>query len=250
MNKQGFTIYPLRLGEAEIGPKAKFTYFDGWNTPLTIAYYAFCLKSDAATILVDTGLADAAWVWEHRKLRLKQEPEERIEIALEKIGVTPADVKTIIITHLHWDHCSNNSLFKKAEFIVQRKEIIHALSPLPLQKTIYGWDGESIPPFLQTVNQYKFVDGDFHVCAGVDTVLIPSHTPGLQGVVVQGKNKRYFLAGDALPLYANFENGFVPSGLNSSLTDYYASFERIKGLGVDVILPGHDQRLMAQASYT
>lgn len=250
MEKQAFTIYPLRLGEVEMSPKAKFTYFEGWDAPLTFAYYAFCLKSEKLNILIDTGLPSADWIWEHRKLRLLQKPEERIEIALQKIGVDPLAVKTVILTHLHWDHCSNNPLFKNAQFIVQKREMMHALSPIPAQKAIYGWDGESIPPFLQMVNSYKIVDGDLPICSGVDAILIPSHTPGIQGVLVQGNHKRYFLAGDSLPLYENFENGFIPSGLHVNLEDYYHAYERIQQLGADVILPGHDLRLMSQSSYT
>lgn len=250
MNEHGFTIYPLKLGEAEIGPKAKFTYLEGWDTSITLTYYAFCLKSPNRAILIDTGLASADWVWEHRKLRLLQKPEERIEVALQNIGVDPLDIKTVILTHLHWDHCSNNTLFRNAEFIVQRKEMIHALSPIPTQRAIYGWGGDSTPPFLQMVNHYKIIDGDYHVCQGVETVLIPSHTPGIQGVVVQGENKRYLLASDMLPLYENFESRFIPSGLHVSLEDYYRSYERVQEVGADQIIPGHDPRVMAQRSYT
>jgi len=250
MAKQSFTIYPLRLGEAEVGPKAKFTHFHGWNEPLTITYYAFCLKSKSETILIDTGLADPDWVWKQRKLKLIQKPEEKIDRALKNIGVDPLDIRTVIITHLHWDHCSNNPLFKNAVFIVQQRELIHALDPIPLQKSIYGWGGDRTPPFLEMANQYKIVDGDHHVTEGLDLVLIPSHTPGIQGVLVQGQHKLYFLAGDSLPLYENFENGFIPSSLNTNMEAYYKSYERIQSLGADVIVPGHDPRIMSQASYT
>lgn len=250
MDKQSFVIYPLKLGETEINPMAKFTYLENWDKPVTITYYAFCLKGDNLNILIDTGLASAAWVLEHRKLHLSQKPEERIDIALKNIGVDPLSINTVILTHLHWDHCSNNSIFKRAQFIVQRREMLHALSPIPDQKSIYGWDGENIPPFLQMVNQYSLIDGGFRVCDGVDTVLIPSHTPGLQGVLVQGKEKLYFLAGDALPLYENFENRFIPSGLHTTLDGYYDSYERITKMGANVILPGHDPKIMSQSSYT
>jgi len=250
MAKQGFTIYPLSLGQADFPPKARFTHFRNWNEPLTITYFAFCLKSKDGAILIDTGLADPDWVWKHRKLKLVSKPEERIENALKNIGVEPQDIKTVILTHLHWDHCSNNTLFKNAQFIVQKREMIHALSPLPTQKAIYGWGGDDSPPFLQMASSYRIIDGDFHVADGVDLVLIPSHTPGIQGVMVQGEKKRYFLASDSLPLYENFESGFVPSGVNTSLEDYYRSYARIEALGVDEILPGHDARIMSKTSYT
>jgi glyoxylase-like metal-dependent hydrolase (beta-lactamase superfamily II) len=223
-----------------------------WDTSVTLTYYAFCLKSEDNVVLIDTGLANAEWVWEHRKLRLLQEVS--IEAALGEIDVNPSDVKTVILTHLHWDHCSNNTLFKNAQFIVQEKEMIHALSPIPTQRAIYGWDDETTPPFLQMVHQYKMIHGDRHICDGVEVVLIPSHTPGIQGVLVQGRNKRYLLAGDALPLYDNFEQRFIPSGLHVSLEDYYRTYEKIQALEVDEILPGHDERLMSRlmskTSYT
>ena len=38
---------------------------------------------------------------------------------LSKIGVTPADIETVILTHLHFDHAGNLDQFSNATFYVQ-----------------------------------------------------------------------------------------------------------------------------------
>lgn len=43
-------------------------------------------------------------------------------------GVAPENIKTVIMTHLHWDHAGNNGLFQNARFYVQQRELDYARS--------------------------------------------------------------------------------------------------------------------------
>ena len=56
---------------------------------------------------------------------------------LRQRGLEPGDIDVVINTHLHWDHCSNNALFPKATFYVQRDELGYACAPLPVHRQAY-----------------------------------------------------------------------------------------------------------------
>jgi len=39
---------------------------------------------------------------------------------LARLGLTPADVRYVANSHLHFDHCGGNEFFPRATFLVQR----------------------------------------------------------------------------------------------------------------------------------
>ncbi len=45
---------------------------------------------------------------------------------LVALGVKPDEVKDVVITHLHYDHCGNHALFPKATFHLQDTEMAYA----------------------------------------------------------------------------------------------------------------------------
>ncbi|MFQ6068282.1 MAG: MBL fold metallo-hydrolase [Candidatus Bathyarchaeia archaeon] len=49
----------------------------------------------------------------------------------------PEDITVIINTHLHFDHCGGNKLFRNARFYVQADELRYAYAPDRFQKAAY-----------------------------------------------------------------------------------------------------------------
>src|SRR6266566_4960212 len=43
--------------------------------------------------------------------------------AVADLDMSPADIGLVINTHLHFDHCGQNAVFKHAPFYVQRAEL-------------------------------------------------------------------------------------------------------------------------------
>ena len=67
------------------------------------------------------------------------------------------------------------------------------------------------PPWLPYFNQLQVIHGEAEVASGVSVTLLPGHTPGLPGVVVETVAGRYLLPSDAVPLYENLgETGGRP----------------------------------------
>ena len=87
------------------------------DEPVEMAYYFWILLRGAETILVDTGFDPAVGARRGRECLCA--PLE----ALERLGVDPASVSTLVITHLHYDHVGNLAAFPDAQLVVPRKEL-------------------------------------------------------------------------------------------------------------------------------
>ena len=124
----------------------------------------------------------------------------------------PEEVEIVVLTHAHPDHTGNLALFPDAEVYVHAGE-----APVP-GAVIVEEDGEIVP--------------------GVELIHTPGHTAGSMTVLVRGVNT-VAIAGDAIPLRANYAEG-KPPALNIDLALAMESMRRIASLA-DVIIPGHDR---------
>ena len=206
--------------------------------------------STGEKILVDTGPHET----NHPTARyhsgygaVEQSEEERLDRALQAQGVDPEEIKLVIFTHLHWDHCHNVSFLKNAEFYIQKKELQYATNPIPWHRGSFevGIPGVE-PPWLEIFDRFKVVDGDIEILPGINYILLPGHTPGSAGVSVKTAKGTYVIAGDMVPLMENWEGNsrqrHIPSCLMSNVFDYYHSFEKLEKIS-DFVLPAHDFRV-------
>jgi glyoxylase-like metal-dependent hydrolase (beta-lactamase superfamily II) len=75
------------------------------------AMLMFLVTGADGAVLVDTGPLDEAWLAEHHGCIVERPAELEPATVLARHGIEPGDIRTVINTHLHWDHCSNNVLF-------------------------------------------------------------------------------------------------------------------------------------------
>lgn len=192
-------------------------------------------------ILVDTGPSDDPARDSLYHSPVEKTDEQQLDYVLRKEGVEPDGIDTVILTHLHWDHGYGVYKLPKAKVYIQRDELQYAIAPFTIHRGAYELNDTGKPPyFFKYFHQIKAVDGDKKLFEGIELIKLPGHSPGSQGVLVQGRNGRYLITGD---LYYNRENydEDIPTGVFTSLYDYYASFEKVKSLGDDItLLFGHD----------
>jgi glyoxylase-like metal-dependent hydrolase (beta-lactamase superfamily II) len=139
------------------------------------------------------------------------EKREQIVLGLEAKGLSPNDIDTVILTHLHGDHTCNNDLFSNAQLMAHVDE----LPP------------RDIEPIIE----------DQEICDGVHLIHTPGHTRGSMSVVIEA-DRTYVAAGDALPTRDNYLK-WVPPGLTYYPELALKSMRRIVEIA-DVIIPGHD----------
>jgi N-acyl homoserine lactone hydrolase len=243
-----YVIIPLNLGETRLDEKSKFTYYKNFGDKIKFVFIAWLIVGGKKKILVDSGPGDPEWARIHRNIELKPGPGGDLPSNLSSLGIESSTIDLVICTHLHWDHCFNNRLFTNAKFIVQYRELVHAITPIPVQRSVYGWAENEIPPFLWVSEKYKPIKGDKEILPGIDVILTPGHTPGTQGVLVKTASEDFFIASDTIPLFENWDTR-TPSGIHVNLEEYQETFEKIESLKDAVILPGHDPQVFKKERY-
>ena len=240
-------IIPLKVGTLE-RDKSIMTYLTDMGKRVTLPAIIWFIEGGEKRILVDTGPSDPDGMGAFHKPYTRSDSEHPLA-ALNTIGIKPEDIDIVLNTHLHWDHCSNNHLFKNATFFVQKEELRFAIAPLPSQAGVYDslFTGRT-PSFLK-IHNYEVVEGDCEVIPGIRLLFTPGHTPGCQTVLVETAKGIYAIAGDTVPMFDNIANGkLIPHGVHVNLEDCYRSFARLQSLGA-IILPGHDEKVFEREIY-
>jgi N-acyl homoserine lactone hydrolase len=239
-------IQALHVGTLKNFPTAALTYHRNFGQVSEVAMLMFLVTGGEHPVIVDTGTNDPEFTREVHGYELVRPDDQHPLAVLEKAGVDPADVGTVINTHLHWDHSSNNDLFPHARVLVQKSEIAYAVDPLePSLKAFERLPGRT-PSWIKAIGNLSTVDGDEEILPGLSVVHLPGHTPGSQGVLVETGDGSYLLAGDCVDLHANWAGdtklSHIPSGSFTDLGAYMSSFRRMERLGATVV-PSHDMAL-------
>jgi N-acyl homoserine lactone hydrolase len=152
--------------------------------------------------------------------------------ALADLDMTPGDITLVINTHLHFDHCGQNAVFKHAAFHVQRTELDRARRESP---DLAGW-------FDFMGARFELLDGDTEVLPGLSVIATPGHTAGHQCVVVrtgagqgtaEGDGESEVLIGDAAYTprqYSGPDDQKLPNGQASDRPAWQASLGRIRSM--------------------
>lgn len=239
-------ILPLDLGTLTVD-RSGLTLRKGAGVRLSIPCLGWLILGGPQPVLVDTGPSEDVDWGSRNHNPFARTPAQSLAAQLDRHGVALADIRIVILTHLHWDHCYGNHLLPNARFVVQRRELDYASDPLDCDRPIYE-TGVPQPPFLVGRERFDLVEGDVEVFPGVGAVLMPGHSPGLQGVLVATAGRRVLIGSDHFPLFDNIEAN-IPTGIAQSLPDWYAASARARALS-DIILPGHDPRVLERERYS
>lgn len=113
-------LYVLDCGRIEV-PTNYLTPERDVGTPVTIPYPMFVIDHPKGLVLFDTGPVIEHWP----DLMLKgveTTPEQRADRQLVRLGYKPEEVKYVVISHMHMDHCGGMNLFPDATFIIRKQE--------------------------------------------------------------------------------------------------------------------------------
>jgi N-acyl homoserine lactone hydrolase len=148
-----------------------------------IPVHGFVIKHPhAGVILVDTGVG-----WPTELVKEWKVVNLLAADVLAEHDLSPADVRMVINTHLHFDHCGQNAVFKHAPFYIQRSELERARGENSVAAQWFDFAGA----------RFELVDGDAEVADGVRVVATPGHTVGHQSVLVDTPDGGAVMIGDA-----------------------------------------------------
>jgi len=172
----------------EFDPAARGAGGEWW-----LRYRSYAIRhGDGPVTLVDAGIGpedSLAADWAPVPGRLPGE--------LAEAGIDPAEVTTIVLTHLHNDHMGwavpRDSPFTQARVIVQQADV----DAYRANRDQAGQFDLLIEP-LWAQGRLQVLDGDHKLSPGVRIVATPGHTPGHQTVLVEDGDDTLLVTGDLL----------------------------------------------------
>ncbi len=141
-------------------------------------------------VLVDTGF-NINHIPGSDSSGIKKE-EHHLEYSLNKFGFNPGDIKTLIQTHLHWDHAAGIALFPEAEIFVQKSEIEGLFNLRENEETSY-----CPAHWIDSLGRFRLLEGDCKIKPGLEIIMSAGHTEGHQSVKINSENAVITLIGDS-----------------------------------------------------
>jgi glyoxylase-like metal-dependent hydrolase (beta-lactamase superfamily II) len=213
-------LYVIDCGWSHAPDQSRWS--PGINVGVPIDFSGNCYlihHTQGGYLLWDTGITDAvaarpngygggfgAPVW-HRS--------ETLIASLAELGLKPADIGYVALSHTHPDHAGNVDEFPTSMLLIQQAEFDYAMKqerkPFNPDRPVTKLEGD------------KDVFGD----GSVTLISTPGHTPGHESLLLHlPKTGWLVLSGDAVHFKSNWDNRIVPS-FNVDQAASKASMQRV-----------------------
>ncbi len=193
-----------------------------WNRgpggPVRIPCYSVLIVHPDGNLLYDTGY-DLEHVQRVLPFEKPQQDETQTILAqLSLIGIDPASISTVVVSHFHFDHCGGIKHLPDADVVAHRLEFEAAERPEPFE--ILGYSDLSFSAAIghrraqtaqagandrtdgdtaQLDSRFVPVTGDVEIAHGVHLVSTPGHSRGHYSLMVEmSDGTSLIFAGDAI----------------------------------------------------
>ena len=203
-------------------------------------YYFWVVRDGERTILFDCGFGAEAG--RRRGRTLLVDPVT----ALTALGIDPATVTQLVVTHAHYDHIGNLQSFPAAEIVIARREFEFWTGPYAGRiQFAHSTEPDELDRLAAAAAQgrVRMVDETLDLAPGIELVVVGGHTPGqlVAQVAVHdedGGPGAVILAADALHFYEELERD-RPFFVVADLLDMYRGFDTLREMSED---PGRAAR--------
>ncbi|HYQ39004.1 MAG TPA: N-acyl homoserine lactonase family protein [Pseudomonas sp.] len=243
---QVLRLWPL-LTATHSYDKSLSTRGRGLGTRIEAPILAYLIETRHGRVLFDVGcdyhkIADpqrgAPWYGsgECAFPKPRMSAEQRLPAHFARLGLTPADIDLVFLSHLHFDHAGGLCELCGAEVHVQAAELAAAREPADDAYFADDFAGDY---------RWKPQHGDYTLLPGLQAVATPGHTAGHMSLLVElPEGAPVLLAGDAADLRENLDDEVAPGLCWQDREDLaLASIRRLKTLAAESgaeLWPNHD----------
>ncbi len=237
-----YTVNAIRYGRTPNFPVSNLVPGADPKRTIGMALIYWLIRGQGRTVLVDAGFYrpqffTADWL-PTRNFALPQE-------TLGRLGLKPADVTDIILTHMHFDHADGLDLFPNARVWIQHEEYTYYTGAAwQNQNTHGGIDRDDVLALVRInlAGRVRFVEGDSQeIFPGIRCYTGGKHTFASQYIGVATAAGTVVLASDNLYLYENLDRHLPIAATLDPVANLKAQ-DRMRSIASEprLIIPGHD----------
>ncbi len=180
---------------------------------ITLAMRPLLVEHPDGLVLVDTGLGNkesAKFLDIYGIDNGGTDGRTALEDAIRATGHAPDDVRVVVNTHLHFDHCGGNTFigaddparrvqvaFPRARYVAHRRELEYATHPNERTQASYfphNWEA------VAAAGRLDLLDGPSGtIVPGVRVMVTPGHTPWHWSVLLESQGEALFFPADTIP---------------------------------------------------
>jgi N-acyl homoserine lactone hydrolase len=194
---------------------------------LDVPVSAFLVEHPGAgLVLIDTGFHPSVAVSPRQNLGrvglfaykdVQMDPAQAVSAQLRERGKSPADVRVVVMTHLHPDHASAIAEYPDATFVISKPEWEAAtesgrMSGYVRRQFDHAFDYRLLDFDAPDASSFAGFGRSFDLFGdgSVRTVFTPGHTLGHMSVVLRAKAREVLVAGDAIYLRETLDTSQLP----------------------------------------
>ena len=238
-----YEVYAIRYATREATRASNFIGGDPHDaSPMPLDYYVWVIRGARESFLLDLGFtAETAARRAREFLRCPID-------SLKLLDIDAADIRTVIVSHMHYDHVGNFHKLPNAEFHLQEAEMHYAVGRhmrYPFLNQPFNLDDVVGLVRLNYAARVRFHTGVAEIAPGITVHPTGGHSVGLQFARVHTRRGWVVLASDATHFYANMDLG-RPFPTVVSTADQLEAYDGLIAAAPsrEHIVPGHDPLVM------
>jgi glyoxylase-like metal-dependent hydrolase (beta-lactamase superfamily II) len=207
--------------------------------PIGMDYFFWVARNAERTVVIDSGYSAAGGA--RRKRTMLHPPAD----ALRTLGIDPAGVGQVVVSHGHYDHIGNLDAMSSAELVMSGLEYDFWTSPVA-ERALFAYSSEVADitelRSAQAQGRITRIAGTTDVAPGISVVEVGGHTPGQLLTLVNTPTGTVVLASDAIHYYEEIERDRPFSNV-ADLIGMYRAFDTLRDLQSQpgtIIVAGHD----------
>ncbi len=237
-----YELFAIRYASRKANRHEHFIGGDPHDGPMPMDYFVWVAKNAERAVVIDIGFTAESGGKRGRTL-------DRCPIdSLALVGVDPASVKDVVLTHMHYDHVGNFDKFPVARFHLQEPEMHYAVGRhMRHRQLAKSFEPDDVCGMVRLNFDGRVVyhNGPADILPGIRIVPTGGHSAGLQFVTVKTARGVVVLASDVTHFYENMES-YRPFTTAFHVGDMLEAFDTLRAHAAvpALIVPGHDPLVM------